>query len=107
MNTATPRIAATIARASRTVATKQTTSQLRHLATRVQSIRTATPIPQPRFFSVAAVRRDSSKSAPATSATSVAPSKIYSFEEVCSPFTILPLQASYQANIAPADPQPL
>ncbi|OBT47671.1 hypothetical protein VE00_02265 [Pseudogymnoascus sp. WSF 3629] len=86
MNTATPRIAAAIARASRATISKQSPSQLRPLGSRIQSIRTPTSIPQSRLFSVVASRRDNSKSAPApgtsSPAPSKAPSKIYSFEEV-------------------------
>ncbi|OBT75410.1 hypothetical protein VF21_05718 [Pseudogymnoascus sp. 05NY08] len=87
MNTATPRIAAALARASRSAAAKQSSSQLRPLGSRIQSIRTPTSIPQSRLFSIAAARRDNSKSAPAPGAASSptpskAPSKIYSFEEV-------------------------
>lgn len=90
MNTATPRIAAAIARASRAAVSKQSPSQLRPLGSRIQSIRTPTSIPQSRLFSVAAARRDNSKSAPAPGAASSptpskAPSKIYSFEEVSPP----------------------
>ncbi|OBT81351.1 hypothetical protein VE02_09994 [Pseudogymnoascus sp. 03VT05] len=87
MNTATPRIAAAFARASRVAVSKQSPSQLRPLGSRIQSIRTPTSIPQSRLFSIAATRRDSSKSAPdpdagASPTPSKAPSKIYSFEEV-------------------------
>ncbi|KFZ12655.1 hypothetical protein V501_04097, partial [Pseudogymnoascus sp. VKM F-4519 (FW-2642)] len=86
MNTATPRIASAIARASRSAAAKQSPSQLRPLGSRIQSIRIPTSIPQSRLFSIAVARRDSSKTAPApetsSPAPSKAPSKIYSFEEV-------------------------
>ncbi|KFY16863.1 hypothetical protein V492_01042, partial [Pseudogymnoascus sp. VKM F-4246] len=86
MNTATPRIAAALARASRSAAAKQSPSQLRPLGSRIQSIRTPASIPQSRLFSVAAARRDSSKTAPAPGTSSPptpskAPSKVYTFEE--------------------------
>ncbi|OBT61086.1 hypothetical protein VE03_09473 [Pseudogymnoascus sp. 23342-1-I1] len=87
MNTTTPRIAAALARASRSAAAKQFPSQLRPLGSRIQSIRTPTSTPQSRLFSIAAARQDNSKSAPApgtgspTTASKV-PSKIYTFEEV-------------------------
>ncbi|KFZ23747.1 hypothetical protein V502_01777 [Pseudogymnoascus sp. VKM F-4520 (FW-2644)] len=88
MNTVTPRIAAALARASRSAVAKQSPSQLRLLGSRVQSIHTPTSITQSRLFSVAAARRDNSKTAPApgtastTPTPSKAPSKIYTFEEI-------------------------
>ncbi|KFY54977.1 hypothetical protein V497_07287, partial [Pseudogymnoascus sp. VKM F-4516 (FW-969)] len=85
MNTATPRIAAALARASRSAAAKQSPSQLRALGSRIQSIRTPTSVPQSRPFSIAAARFDNSKAAPAPGTASAPPSKepskIYSFEE--------------------------
>lgn len=95
MNTATPRIAAALARASRSAVARQSPSQLRPLGSRIQSIRTPTSTAQSRLFSVATARRDNSKNAPApgtaSPSSSKGSSKIYTFEEVRSlPLPTLP-----------------